>query len=237
MEQMTKWEKAELPEKTATYSPIGHLALVQMITEGLNAQNFNVVTNSVAQSFNGEEISGHMTIGSEADGPEFRHMLAYTNSYNKRVPIRLVTGAEVFVCLNGMITGEVITMRKHTGQIESVVEGLIHKAVSNVTYESLDLIKDINEMKEIDLTRTMAAELIGRMFAEEQILTSREASMVVKEWRKPTFEDFKRNDLWSLYNHCTFALKDSRPDKKVPTLKKLHEFSMGVVEELHQLPY
>jgi hypothetical protein len=83
----------------------------------------------------------------------------------------------------------------------------------------------------------MAAELIGRLFAEEQILTSREASAVVKEWRNPTFEDFKENNLWSLYNHCTYALKEARVDKKIPALKKLHEFSMQVAEDLLLMPY
>jgi len=52
-------------------------------------------------------------------------------------------------------------------------------------------------------------------------------SVIKKEIIQPTFEPFKYENLWSFYNHVTFALKEDHPSTYLQTHKKFH----GFVEE------
>jgi len=234
MKILTSWKDAEVPSLTETYSPVAHSELIYLLEKQLNADGYEVVSNSVDQNYNGLQIAGTMKLRKENGivGQELMQTMAYTNSYNKRIPIRFVSGGHVFICSNGMIIGDIITMRKHTGEVFPALKEMMKVAVARMEDDFEKTQADVLVMKNIDLTTTLAAELVGRMFVEERILNSNEVNEVARQLRNPSFEDFKVNNLWSLYNHATWALKEAAPDRSMTALKHLHEFSMGVATEL-----
>ena len=234
MKQLTSWRDAIVPELTETYSPVAHSELIYLLEKQLNLDGYQVVNNHVSQSYDGQQIAGTMRLLKETGiaGQEMAQTMAYQNSYNKRLPIRFVSGGEVFICSNGMIVGDIITFRKHTGEVFPALKELIAISVTSMEEDYEKTQADVITMKEIDLTTTLAAELVGRMYVEERILNNGEVNEVVRQLRNPRFEDFKPNNLWSLYNHATWALKDAAPDRKLQSLKSLHEFSMGITHEL-----
>jgi hypothetical protein len=234
MKVQTNWREAVVPSLTDTYSPVAHSELIYLLEKQLNAEGYEVVNNHVAQSYNGEQIAGTMKLLKDTGiaGNGMSQTLAYQNSYNKRLPIRIVSGGEVWICSNGMIVGDIITFRKHTGEVFPALKELIALSVARMEEDYEKTQADVITMKEIDLTTTLAAELVGRMYVEERILNNGEVNEVVRQLRSPRFEDFKPNNLWSLYNHSTWALKDAAPDRKIQSLKHLHEFSMDVATEL-----
>ncbi len=233
MKNFKPWSEAAIPAVTETYSPVAHSELMYLIKQQLEERDYSLSgAVDVKQSLDGEQIAGTIGIQKDSYGGDFQQTLVFTNSYNKRLPIRLVSGARVFICSNGMIIGEIISLRKHTGDIFPALKQLITLAIDGMDKSFERTQNDVVVMKEVDLTTKLAAELIGRMYVEEQILTSQEVNEVVRQWRKPTFEDFKPNNLWSLYNHVTYALKEAAPSRKMESLKSLHEFSMQAAAEL-----
>ena len=223
-----------MPSQTDTYSPVAHSELIYLLEKQLNADGYEVINNHVSQSADGNQIAGTMSLR-KATGladASMSQTMVYQNSYNKRLPIRLVSGGHVFVCSNGMIVGDVITFRKHTGEVFPALKEMMSIAIARMEQDFEKTQGDIIIMKETELTTTLAAELIGRMFVEERILNSNEVNEVVRQFRNPRFEDFKPNNLWSLYNHATYAMKEAAPDRKITVLKQLHEFSMDVASEL-----
>jgi len=234
MKIQTNWKDAIVPSLTDTYSPVAHSELIYLLEKQLNADGYEVVNNTVQQSHNGEQIAGTMKLHKDTGiaGEGLSQTLAYQNSYNKRLPIRIVSGGVVWICGNGMIVGDIITFRKHTGEVFPALKELIAISINRMEEDYAKTQKDIQIMKETDLTTTLAAELVGRMFVEERILNSNEVNEVARQLRNPRFEEFKDKSLWSLYNHATWALKDAAPDRSMTTLKKLHEFSMDVASEL-----
>ena len=234
MKIQTNWRDAVVPSLTETYSPVAHSELIYLLEKQLNVDGYQVVNNHVSQSYNGEQIAGTMRLLKDTGiaGQEMGQTLAYQNSYNKRLPIRIVSGGEVFICSNGMIVGDIITFRKHTGEVFPALKEMIILSVTRMEEDYEKTQADVHTMKEIDLTTTLAAELVGRMYVEERILNNGEVNEVVRQLRNPRFDVFKKNNLWSLYNHATWALKDAAPDRKIQSLKSLHEFSMGVTHEL-----
>jgi len=234
MKTLTNWKDAPVPSLTETYSPVAHAELIYLLEKQLNADGYSVAHNYVNQNYDGKQIVGTMTLSKETGiaGQEMIQTMAYQNSYNKRLPIRFVSGGHVFICSNGMVVGDIITFRKHTGNVFPALKELIAISVKRMEEDYAKTQADVLRMKEIDLTTTLAAELIGRMYVEERILNNGEVNEVVRQLRSPRFEDFKPNNLWSLYNHATWALKYAAPDRKIQSLKSLHEFSMGVTHEL-----
>jgi hypothetical protein len=71
-------------------------------------------------------------------------------------------------------------------------------------YDQLKSDKDA--MKEIKMNKRKQSQLLGILFAEYQILTTEQASMIRSEMIKPThvFED--TSSLWAFYNYVTTAL-------------------------------
>jgi hypothetical protein len=234
MKVITNWRDAEVPSLTETYSPVAHSELIYLLEKQLNLDGYQVVNNSVNQSYDGDQIAGTMKLNKDTGiaGNEMSQTLAYQNSYNKRLPIRIVSGGEVWICSNGMIVGDIITFRKHTGDVFPALKELIALSITRMEEDYEKTQRDVIVMKETELTTKLAAELIGRMYVEEQILSSTEVNEVVRQWRKPKFEDFKPNNLWSLYNAATFAMKEATPERQMTSLKALHEFSMDAAAEL-----
>jgi hypothetical protein len=234
MKIQTSWKDAVIPALTETYSPVAHSELIYLLEKQLGADGYEVKNNFVQQSYNGEQIFGTMSLRKETGiaGDDLAQTMAYQNSYNKRLPIRLVSGGRVFICSNGMIVGDIITFRKHTGDVFPALKEMIKIAIVRMEEDFEKTQRDVLVMKETELTTTLAAELIGRMFVEERILNSNEVNEVARQLRKPKFEEFKANTLWSLYNHATYALNDAAPDRRMQSLKQLHEFSMDVANEL-----
>ena len=234
MKATTNWRLTPVPSQTDTYSPVAHSELIYLLEKQLNADGYEVINNHVSQSADGNQIAGTMSLR-KATGladASMSQTMVYQNSYNKRLPIRLVSGGHVFVCSNGMIVGDVITFRKHTGEVFPALKEMMSIAIARMEQDFEKTQGDIIIMKETELTTTLAAELIGRMFVEERILNSNEVNEVVRQFRNPRFEDFKPNNLWSLYNHATYAMKEAAPDRKITVLKQFHEFSMDVASEL-----
>lgn len=233
MKVQTNWRNALVPALTESYSPVAHAELIFLLEKELNDSGYKVEDKpSVSQSYNGEQITGMMHIRKENYGGEFSQSLAFMNSYNKRLPIKLASGARAFICENGMVVGEIISLRKHTGEVFPVLKELISNAVSGMESSFTKTQSDVEKMKRVEITSTQAAELIGRMFIDENILNSNEVNEVVRQLRKPRFDDFVPKTMWSLYNHATWAMKGASPDRAMVSLKRLHEFMMNVTNDL-----
>jgi hypothetical protein len=80
-------------------------------------------------------------------------------------------------------------------------------------------------MKEIIIDSKRQAELLGVLFAEYEILTTEQMTLVKQQMDKPSyFYNGDVNSLWSFYNHITFALKKSHPRNWMEDQRKLHWF-------------
>jgi hypothetical protein len=83
-------------------------------------------------------------------------------------------------------------------------------------------------MKDIKMNKRKQAQLLGILFAEYQILTTEQASIVRSQMDKPThvFED--SSSLWAFYNYVTTALQSSHPKTWMEDQRVLHYFISSV---------
>jgi hypothetical protein len=86
------------------------------------------------------------------------------------------------------------------------------------------LVSDKEAMKVISMNKRRQAQMLGILFAEYQILTTEQASMIRNQMDRPShvFED--SNSLWAFYNYVTIALQHSHPKTWMEDQRVLHYF-------------
>lgn len=231
------WSLTQVPERTETYEPMPHLELLDLIKERLALQGYTIISREVSQNERGTVISFMMVVQSDRD-EDMTLMFGGMNSYDKSRAIKIAAGAHVFICGNGMVVSDLFTFRKHTSKLRDDLTDLIDHVVSGLEDVWKRTVRDVKMMQSVAMTDEQVAELYGKLYIIEEIITSVELNKAVRELRSPSFDQFKEKTLWSAYNHVTFALKDAPPSRRLESLKALHEYVMDVaVDQNTVTPY
>jgi hypothetical protein len=125
-----------------------------------------------------------------------------------------------------MITGDMGNYsRKHIGSADKETTENMEAQLKQAS-KYYDMLFDAKEsMKKITLSSRKKAELLGILFAEYNILTTEQASIIRQQMEKPTFFYAGGADsLWTFYNHATLALQQSHPRTWLEDQRLLHWF-------------
>lgn len=211
----------KLPLQTDTYVPVGHQQLVNTVKRiGSDYFNQEPVDGSLEVNTTGNQLFGTMSWKEDSG---LNVSVGFRNSYDKSISVGLCAGAQVVVCANMMFAGEIMTVRKHTGNITSDLDDLVEDLFqqSNGIYAKTQ--KDALLMQSMPLSDTMVGDYLGQMFVNEQILNGAQIKKARDEWFKsPTFQE---RTLWSAYNACTEALKSSHTSHALDKHTDLHKFT------------
>jgi hypothetical protein len=231
--KISEWSKAQLvavdlPTHGDSYTVISHQSVINYVYTELAAAGFGVVSETFRATADGQIAHGVHVLQYQSD-PELSMMFAWTNSYNKQVKFKCGVGAYVNQVGTFMVHGNMGSWaRKHTGTADeetiTTIKGQIKDA--QMYYDQLKSDKDA--MKEIKMNKRKQAQLLGILFAEYQILTTEQASIIRSEMMKPThvFED--TSSLWAFYNYVTGALQSSHPKTWMEDQRVLHYFISSV---------
>jgi hypothetical protein len=98
------------------------------------------------------------------------------------------------------------------------------------------LVADKASMEGITLNKRRQAQLLGILFAEYQILTTEQASIIRQEMDKPSNVFTDSNSLWAFYNYVTIALQYSHPRTWMEDQRILHYFINTVIAQSKPAP-
>lgn len=216
---------AGLPNHGKTYTVIPHGYIIDETRRELQAAGFEVSNEIYKTNLNGEVAQGiyHLNYGSDSD---MGLMFAWSNSYNKMMKFKCAVGAQVFICMNGVVSGDLSNYaRKHTGNALQEATDTIRHQIANARTFYDQLVKDKELLKDITLTRSEQAAIVGQLLIEQDILTLSQVGIVKREIETPTYTyNATADSAWTLYNHVTLALKDSHPMSYLKDHQKLHSF-------------
>ena len=221
---------AALPNHADTYTVIKHEDVINLCINELEQAGFNIIGETYRATSQGDIATGvyKVTYGND---PDLGIMLAWTNSYNKQVAFNCTSGAYVVNSGNLMI-GNYGTLnkfrRKHTGTADEDTENSIKDQITHAKMHFASLAEDKKKMEAIKMSRTEQAELLGILFAKEDLLTPRQATIVKKLMNKPNFFYSGGSDsLWTFYNYVSEALQDTHPIRWLIDQRFFHEFIRG----------
>jgi hypothetical protein len=79
-------------------------------------------------------------------------------------------------------------------------------------------------MESITMNKRKQAQMLGILFAEYQILTTEQASIIRDQMKRPSHVYSDSNSLWAFYNYVTIALQQSHPKTWMEDQRILHMF-------------
>ena len=214
--------RVPVPSKTDSYSPVPYRDVIDHIEEELDKRNLGIQNRSYRTNKKGTQVVGYFDVA--ANHMDFNFRMAFRNSYDKTMSLAFVAGISVMICENGMIVGDTKFVRKHTGTVLQEMKSKISNTVSDYDSVLSTADQDSKKMKNVHLDKTATAELCGRFFMEQDIITSSQLNIIKDELKSPSYEEFEEENLWSLYNHTTHALKKTHPLNYLDKYKQLHEF-------------
>ncbi len=212
-----------LPVHGQTYTVISHQSIIDYAYQELANQGFGIVDEEYRSTLDGQIAQGIYKLQFGSD-PEMNLMFAWTNSYNKQIRFKCATGGYVNANQTVMLAGELGTYaRKHTGTADADVIASMQTHITNATMYYNQLVKDKEVMKTINLSSRKQAELLGILFAEYEVLTTEQASIIRQQMDKPSFfYNGGKDTLWAFYNHVTVALQHSHPRSWMEDQRMLH---------------
>jgi len=217
-----------LPVHADTYTVISHENVMDYTKTALINAGFTIEREEYRATADGQIAQGVYRLHYGTD-QELSMMLAWTNSYNKQVRFKCGVGA--YINTNGtvMVCGEMGNWaRKHTGTADTETIATITDQVSNAHMYYNQLVSDKNVMQTISMTKRKQAQLLGILFAEYQILTTEQASIIRQQMDKPSYVFADNNSLWAFYNYVTLALQQSHPKTWMEDQRILHYFINSV---------
>jgi len=223
---------APLPSHADTYTVISHKFVIDTTKQMLANSGF-IVTNELYRANNrGEVAQGiyHIKPLSGHDDNEIGMMFAWTNSYDKSIRFQCAIGAHVFACSNGMVCGELNYARKHTGTADQEIKMQISSQIKNAQ-KAFDRIKDDRDnLRNTPLTFKEQAQLLGRMYFNEDLISPRQMSCVKDEMEKPSYDyQCDQENAWAFYNHVTHSYKSVHPRQWLSDTKNFHDFMVANV--------
>jgi hypothetical protein len=217
-----------LPVHADTYTVISHENVMDYTKTALINAGFTIEREEYRATADGQIAQGVYRLHYGTD-QELSMMLAWTNSYNKQVRFKCGVGA--YINTNGtvMVCGDMGNWaRKHTGTADTETIATITDQVTNAHMYYNQLVSDKNIMQTISMTKRKQAQLLGILFAEYQILTTEQASIVRQQMDKPSYVFADNNSLWAFYNYVTLALQQSHPKTWMEDQRILHYFINSV---------
>lgn len=227
-----------LPNHGGRYSVVSHGHIISESKSQLSKAGFSIDKELYKMSLDGQMAQGiyHLKHGSD---PDMGLMFAWSNSYNKMMRFKCAIGAHVFICANGVVSGDMANYaRKHSGTALSDVNNHIQSQISKANEYFNNLIADKEMLKQVVLTRGDQASIVGKLFFDKEVLTLTQVGIIKREMEKPTHNyGCDPDSAWSLYNHITLALKESHPQHYIKDHQMVHGMFIDEFGKLQTNPY
>jgi len=217
-----------LPNHAATYTVISHQSVIDYVYTELATAGFSIVDEEFRCTADGQIAQGIHKLSFNSD-PELSMMFVWTNSYNKQVRFKCGVGAYINLTGTTMVCGDMGNWaRKHTGTADEETIKTIQEQIANAHMYYNQLAADKEVMKGITLNKRRQAQMLGILFAEYQILTTEQASIIRQQMDRPSHVFADSNSLWAFYNYVTIALQHSHPKTWMEDQRVLHYFMSSI---------
>ena len=206
--------KVQLPEQTNSYTVISHGDIIDKVRDALSKKGFVVETDLYKAESAGEVALGFMQLKNDAD-PDMGMTFNWSNSYNKQLRFSCGIGGFIYDNKVPFVSSNehAAWTRKHTGTALDETLEVIDQMVESAQEHFEEVIKMKRLFQSITISRKEYAKLIGILFFDKKILSIEQASMILKEYDKPSFDYKETGTLWALYKLIMFAVKDQAPKK------------------------
>lgn len=215
---------APLPEQTETYTVISHQTVIDATKKTLDAMGFEI-EREFYRCNEGALVASGIYHLKYSDDPDIGMLFAWANSYDKSMKFQCSVGGYVHESLASIIGGNMGSWgRKHTGNADDeALETIQNQLMKAEEYFKL-LLEQKEAMKKIVVSNEKRADIVGRMYFNNDLLTTEQMSVIKNEFVKPSHVVSGVDDsLWKMYHAIIIALQKSHPKTWMVQQKLVHE--------------
>ena len=216
------------PEKTATYCPIPHLDMLDLVLEGFDRQlPVRVERVEVGMTREGARMFGVARFEA-TEGADWGISVGFRNSYDQSMAAGLSVGASVFVCDNLCFSGSSATyLRRHTPNVwRDLIEQIgVQAAAAWAQFGEMDA--DLTSFQGLEMAQDAAFAALGVMLGRG-ILRPRQFTQAVAYLQRPPHEEHALGDLFGWYQAINHALKGSDPTRVLGAHAGLHQMALDL---------
>jgi len=222
------------PNETKTYKPVSHYEIQQMVFENIDKQSL-MLRNEIYRKNKWGDVLVQVYQFDNRTNDFWGQQIAILNSYDKSRAVTIGIGANVYICMNGIVTGEYTYKRRHTGSVLSDTKSFIEKSFYRLQEEQRNIGNFIEKAQKIYISKREVFVVLGEMFIEDNIINTVELNKVKKslltgEYGFNSIED--KITVWDMYNHVTNALKDASAANYINKHTKLHRYIESLIEHV-----
>lgn len=224
-----------LPAETKTYKPVSHRELADTTLNAIVKAGFTVGKEQYSSAKDGNVANARYTITDVRDS-EMQLEIGWQNSYDKTLSLKFAIGTRIFICDNGCVSGDLGAFKKaHRGDIKDFTPEAIVESIKSSGDTFRKIQKQRDDMKEIEVSKRVQAELLGRIYVEEELIKGTQLTIIKKELKHPTFDYKCEGSLWELYNHATFAMREIHPSNWMRDHIRVHKFFTEAIPEFRKV--
>lgn len=200
----------QVPEATDSYVPVSHYSLsdkISTISKDI-LRDYTLIGENYAVARQGQQLFALLKFKSDND--EMGLSVAFRNSYDKSMSVGIAIGASVFICDNLALRGDIAIMKKHTLNVWDTLENITIQTLYKAQRKFEEVIVDSRKMKDRPMSNDEAFRLMGYLYGHN-LVSPRQLTVLKDEWIKPSHEQFRDRNMWSLFNATTEALKSCPP--------------------------
>jgi len=153
-----------------------------------------------------------------------RHDYRIRHSNNTRFALTFAAGAQVLVCLNGVITGTWVLHRKHTNGLD--LDQAVAAGVARFIDQARDVPRCVAALKERTLTQRQADHLLMES-GRAGLLPWSHIGQALDEYEHPAHEEFRGRNAWALYNAVSEILKRQNPARQMHALDRVRQLLLN----------
>lgn len=193
------------PEGTATWKPVPHFNVLELVYKMLEASGFRVHQEQLGLTRDQHRFFGTIDLRNEL-APGVVLSVGIRNSTDRSLPLGFCAGNRVIVCDNLSFSSELMVKHKHSKNCELRFTEAITLAVF-----------DLKQFQEAETRRIQLLQTseLGRHEAEAYMLTALELGILsarslpvaLKHYRKPQVAWGSRNSAWFLFNCIAKSLQ------------------------------
>lgn len=220
------------PEKVSDrWKGIKHVDLVSCLERQMDFKGWSFQDRRISVDEKGSDMVGawNLIIPEFEQMPDQTLSLGFIHSNNCKRSLRLVVGTEVFVCTNGLATGEVVLNKKHTVGLDLDFE--LDKALESYKVIAASIPDRVREMKERELSMSQVDHILMEA-GRKKLVGFPILGEVSKEYLHPTFADNGSKTAWGLYNAFTYVIQKLVPRRQLDLLVDFREHMLQDVQVL-----
>ncbi|MBR3321108.1 MAG: DUF932 domain-containing protein [Exiguobacterium sp.] len=202
--------RIDTPSSTDTWHPVPHIDVIEAVTEVVKAHRWDIEDERFGLASEGKKMFGVMEI-SRSSSPQWHRCIGIRNSHDKSLAVSLSAGIAVLVCSNLAFGGTRLINRKHTSRID--LNELIARAVALLEDDFLTTETRCEDLKDEYLKNDDEARSCIVRAAELGVINSSDILPVYREFKEPSYVEFRESSRWSLLNAMTEIVKKYTPQR------------------------